>query len=145
MNSRTHPVRVAASERRAQAVALRISGMTYDAIAQRLGVGSTTVFRDVTESMADAAKRTREAADELLELELQRLDTLQGGLWDAALAGDVSSVRAVLAVMERRAKLLGLDAAAKPGDAPPTYVVELQQFGALPEPGAVVPITRDRQ
>jgi len=46
----------------------------------------------------------------LRALELLRLDELLNALWDTAIAGDLKAVDRVLKVMERRAKLLGLDA-----------------------------------
>jgi hypothetical protein len=46
---------------------------------------------------------------EAQRLEEARLDDLQEGIWDKALAGDSRAVEVALKVLERRAKLLGLD------------------------------------
>jgi len=43
-------------------------------------------------------------------LELERCDRLQAAVWPAATQGDVAAVAAVLRIMERRARYLGLDA-----------------------------------
>ena len=48
-------------------------------------------------------------ATELLQLELERLDTLQQAAWVWALKGNAEAYRNVLRTMERRAKYLGLD------------------------------------
>ena len=48
-------------------------------------------------------------AAELLQLELERLDTLQQAAWVPALTGNQEAFRNVLRTMERRAKYLGLD------------------------------------
>jgi hypothetical protein len=46
---------------------------------------------------------------EAIRLEEQRLDELQEGIWDKALAGDARAVEVALKVLERRARMLGLD------------------------------------
>jgi hypothetical protein len=46
-------------------------------------------------------------------IELQRLQDMHKALWFDALSGDREAVVTVLRLMERRAKLLGLDSAAK--------------------------------
>ena len=50
------------------------------------------------------------AADEFRALEQVRLDALQFALWARAEQGDLVAVDCVLKIMERRARLLGLDA-----------------------------------
>jgi hypothetical protein len=51
-----------------------------------------------------------EAAAELRQLEGARLDTLQAQWWPHAIRGDYPAAKFVLRIMERRAKLFGLDA-----------------------------------
>jgi hypothetical protein len=46
---------------------------------------------------------------EAIRLEEQRLDELQDGIWDKALKGDARAVEVALKVLERRARMLGLD------------------------------------
>ena len=94
-------------DRQRQALELRRAGVSYRQIADHLGyAGPSGAHRAV----ASALKETlQEPADALRDLEAQRLDALQRALWPAASAGDVPAVRAMLSVMERRAKLLGLD------------------------------------
>ena len=50
-----------------------------------------------------------ESVDEARKLELMRLDELQFSLWDRAINGDLPAANCVLKIMDRRAKLLGLD------------------------------------
>lgn len=59
------------------------------------------------------ASRLRESADALIELEMQRLDLLQSAVWSKAVAGDTFAVASVLRIMERRARLAGIDAPVK--------------------------------
>ena len=104
---------VAATERRRQAVALRKQGLSYQAIANELGMAKSSVHSAIGKAMQAFEK---EIADEVIlmaTLELDRLDCLQAALWDKAMAGHLGSVGKVLKIMERRAKLLGLDAPAK--------------------------------
>jgi hypothetical protein len=107
--SMTSQKRLEAAERHRQALELRKEGLTFEAIAQRLGYGSvSSAFRAVQRTL----RRTlQEPADELRKLELERLDALWENLWDQRHKPHV--VDRLLAIMERRAKLLGLDAPSK--------------------------------
>ena len=51
-----------------------------------------------------------EPATQLRDMEVARLDRLLMGHWTKAIGGDVNATRTVLSIMDRRAKLLGLDA-----------------------------------
>jgi hypothetical protein len=53
------------------------------------------------------------AVESIRNLELERLDELQTGFWDKALNGDPFAVDKVLAIMAKRAQLLGLNAPEK--------------------------------
>lgn len=85
---------------------LRRSGMRFNKIAEELGVAESTVGRMFKRGMA---RHTAVPAAEIKRMEADRLDDLQYGLWERAMRGEVKAVEQVLAVMERRAKLLGLD------------------------------------
>jgi hypothetical protein len=58
-----------------------------------------------------AIKRSTQSAgvNELREQELDRLDRLQRNVWAQALNGDLQAVQVALRIIDRRAKLLGLD------------------------------------
>lgn len=95
------------ADRRRQAVELRLDGMSYEAIADRLGWRShSSAHAAVQDGLQDAI---REPAESLIRLELLRLDELHRACWGKAMAGDLRAVDRVLRVMERRARLLGLD------------------------------------
>ena len=59
------------------------------------------------------AQERQGKSEELRQLELERLDLLTRGLEPMASVGNPGAVNAYLRVMERRAKLLGLDAPVK--------------------------------
>lgn len=95
------------AQRRAAAVELAVQGLSYAEIGLQLGCDPSTAWRAVTAALAENVSHN---VGELRRLEGERLDALQAALWPAAMTGDAAAVRAVLRVMERRARLLGLDA-----------------------------------
>ncbi len=99
------------AERRRKALDLRKAGASYDAIAQQLRLsGSGSAYKIVQAAL----KATyREPADDVRKLELERLDRLTLALWSRAQQGETEAIDRVLKLMDRRAKLLGLDAPAK--------------------------------
>lgn len=103
--------RAKTAERRGRAIALRLAGLEYQAIADRLGYASRQAARvDVERALqANLAEESRQA-DLLRQVELQRLDRLQAAAWPAAAGGDLRAIDTVLKVIDRRCKLLGLDA-----------------------------------
>jgi hypothetical protein len=102
---RTRPSACEARERRRRAVELRLAGASYAQIAERLDYADASgPFRAVARSLSLGEG----TADQLRELELARLDRLQEGVWPKAVAGRLQAVDAVLAIMRRRSRLLGL-------------------------------------
>ncbi|TVO65950.1 helix-turn-helix domain-containing protein [Denitromonas ohlonensis] len=135
------------AERRAEVLRLRLDGHTLQAIGDRLGIRADSVHDIITRSLRDM---TKEPAEQLLDLELARLDSLYAeamnvlrsftpllhngkivqipvidrngevvkdpdtGLPRTCIAEDkaarLASIAAAVRVMERRAKLTGLDA-----------------------------------
>lgn len=138
------------TERRAEVLRLRLDGHTLAAIGDRLGIRADSVHDIITRALRDM---TKEPAEQLLDLELARLDSLYAeamnvlrsftpllhngkiiqipvinrngeivkdpdtGLPLNCLAEDkaarLAAVAAAVRVMERRSRLLGLDAATK--------------------------------
>jgi DNA-binding transcriptional MerR regulator len=93
-------------QRRLRALELRAAGYSYAQIAQMLGYRSKAGAWDAVHRAIRAIER--EEAEHLLAIELARLDTAQRAIWEKVLAGDVSAVRALVAIIQTRAKLLGL-------------------------------------
>lgn len=131
------PKKITDRERRAKALTLRKAGNSYQQIADteicsKCGHASHPDVRvcgykfceceqSVSGRLYSAASAARRAvkhalaevitvpAEELLQLELERLDTLQQAAWVPALKGNAEQYRNVLRTMERRSKYLGLD------------------------------------
>lgn len=109
--AKTSPETAAARVKGARALELRMQGKTFEAIARELGyAGKQGAYESVKRSI-DAI--TREPAEELIKLDLERLDVLWQIQYLNAQSGDVQAMAACMKIMERRAKLLGLDAPAK--------------------------------
>lgn len=119
--SKTSSRTLVAREREAEAVKLRESGASFEKIGKQLGVTTSGAYRAVARSLTRVIAQTSESAAQLRALELQRLDKLLLALWPRASKGDDAAVDRVLRVMERRAKLCGLDAPVRvsgPDDGP---------------------------
>lgn len=104
--------RAEVSERRAKALELRRRGASYRQIGKALGISHYQSHKDVQAELGKLAKLTQDEAETLRELELQRLDALTLALDSQVKDGYPPAVNSYLRVMERRAKLLGLDAPA---------------------------------
>lgn len=96
-------------DRERKAIELRRAGYTYDDIATTLGYADHTGARD---ACIRAIKRATDtgSVDELRQQELDRLDKLQTKAWAMAMNNDLQAVATCLRIIDRRAKLLGLDA-----------------------------------
>jgi hypothetical protein len=98
------------TERRIRAWQMQLAGKSYRDIATELGVSVGTAFKDV-QAHAEAIKTP--VAEAVRKQELARLDMLIERLMPRIESGDVQAVGAFLKVMDRRAKMLGLDAPTK--------------------------------
>ena len=92
-----------------KALDLRIAGATYRQIGKEFGVSYVQAYRDVTDLLAEESKRAAEKADHLRRIELARCEKMTVALWPKVRDGDEKAVSTMVRVMERRAKLLGLD------------------------------------
>jgi hypothetical protein len=93
-----------------QIIQLRLAGASMRQIADRVGCALGVVHKALTQWSADALEETRGDVDALRRQEAARLDTLQVAVWKNAVQGNVGAIDRALRIMERRAKLLGLDA-----------------------------------
>lgn len=99
---------VEAKERQREALELRKAGATYDTIARQLGYADPS-------GAAKAVKRAMDSigvqeAEDLLRIELERLDHMLLVLWPMVQKGNLGAIDRALRIGERRAKLLGLEA-----------------------------------
>lgn len=110
-SKKTSPQAAEAKLRASKALELRMEGKTFEVIAEELGyAGKQGAYEAVRRSLAEI---TREPAEELIRLDLERLDVLWQIQYLNAQGGDVQAMAACMKIMERRARLLGLDAPEK--------------------------------
>lgn len=109
-NSHTSPFQIELQKRRAEALEYRIQGYTYEQIGETMECSITTAFEYVDHSLKAI---TREPAENLMALELSRLDQLLTAFFTNAMGGDVNAAGVVQRVMERQSKLVGNDPATK--------------------------------
>lgn len=87
--------------------------MSIRAAAEQLEIPYATAKRWYHAALQEVHDATAKLREETLGRELKTLDMLQRALWPNALRGHVRSVEVMLALMDRRAKYLGMDAATK--------------------------------
>jgi hypothetical protein len=96
-----------------RALDLRAAGVLYPDIGVELGVDTATAFHYVQEALERTHGEEVRFIDVARQMELLRLDRLMRPHWEKADKGNVESGAFLLRVMERRSKLLGLDAPVK--------------------------------
>jgi uncharacterized protein (UPF0335 family) len=112
--------KIKTAERRRLIVELRQQGLEWKTIVQRVkeqfpadqlpkGFDERYAYKDLVRALKAAEADLQESARTMLQLELDRLNKLQTGLWPKALQGDTDAVKTVLQLMKRRAKYMGLD------------------------------------
>jgi hypothetical protein len=84
----------------------RVRGWSFYRIEKELRIANPgEVWRRAIERDENIGYKRAEA----IRLEEARLDALQDGIWDKALGGDARAVEVCLKLLERRARMLGLD------------------------------------
>jgi hypothetical protein len=97
------------AERGAEALQLRMMGLTYAQIAETVGYADrAAAFNAVSAELNRQAVDGLESWNAAVAVGLARLDKLLAGLWEFAEAGDVAAVDRVLAIEKRRAELLSM-------------------------------------
>ena len=113
MQSKLAPIKITAAERRDKILRRRADGATFRQIASEEGVSERRIRQIVKEGFDRLLDSNNELARDLLTKSVKHLDDLLEAVWDQAMEGDVRAVTAALAVIDRRTRLLGLDAPTK--------------------------------
>lgn len=103
----------AAAERRVRALELRKAGIGYRTIGAQLGVSEAQAHRDVQSALSALRELELAEADDLRRLELERLDDAMLAIYPQVKRGNHGAIDRLLRIMERRAKLTGIDAPAR--------------------------------
>jgi len=96
-------------EKTRRAMALKLSGASYAAIAQHLGYSDASAARKAVMRGMKAAEQ--ENAGELRRIHYGRLEHMLTLLWPDVNAKDMPSISAALSIMDRMERLYGLNAA----------------------------------
>lgn len=99
--------------RRVEAAKLRAKGWSLYEIAKKLDVDPSTVWEYIRDYYKALNHEGEEAARTARELDLDRLDRAIKGIEQAIDMGDPQAINALVRVLDRRAKLLGIDAPAR--------------------------------
>jgi len=105
----------------------RTQGLTFAQIAEQLGYAHPAAAKKAY------SRAVRARPDELVQedraLDLNRIDLLIAALWPAAMQGDHRSTLTLIKLLERRAKLLGLDQPTKIAPTTPDGEEPYEQMG----------------
>ena len=99
-------------ERRLAALKWRKMGLSYEKIAEKLGVSSMTVGYDIRYCLKELVELTAQETDEYRQLEVERLDKMIEVCMIQIEAGGNGALWAIdraITIADRRAKFLGLD------------------------------------
>jgi DNA-binding CsgD family transcriptional regulator len=111
------------AERDARIFALKKAGVSSREIAKRFDMTTSAVSKAIQRQLEKLNQESRLNYVEVLRMELERLDALQASIWpmtqnrkqanpdgsEVTIEPDLKAVQQVLSVMDRRAKLLGMD------------------------------------
>lgn len=111
------------AERDLRIFKMRQAGVASNEIARRFGISTGAVNSAIRRQLEKLNREALMAYPEVLRLELERLDALQQAIWpltqhrkvtlddgtEVTLEPDLRAVQQVLSVMDRRARLLGME------------------------------------
>jgi hypothetical protein len=97
------------ADRRKKVAANLLAGLNITQIADALGVNKSTISRDAAALHSEWKECRGKDTAALVELENARLDRILNAVWKKAIDGDLLAIDRIIKVMDRRAKLLGLD------------------------------------
>jgi hypothetical protein len=107
----TRHVEVIAHDRAYDAHQLRLVGLDWPEIAQRVGYldGRIAGMAVTAYLQKIATEQSHDHRRHALHLELARLDQLQAAFYRAAMCGDIAAANIVLKVINRRCAIMGFD------------------------------------
>jgi hypothetical protein len=110
----TSQVEIERAQREAEILQMRLQGWSLQAIGDAQNPPLSSVRVHVI--IRDALSRTlTEPLEQARVLEVARLNEMLTGVYEKAAGGDLLAISSALSILQRRAKLIGLDAPAIPG------------------------------
>jgi hypothetical protein len=134
-----------AADKRKRAVALRLAGMDWQAVADQTGYASPgAACTAVNEALKVNLREQNEVVEELRAVEIARYDRLQAAFWPKAIGEkDPKAAEVVLKCIAGRNKLTGTEAPIRaehsgPGGSPIAFTAsQMDEFEALVTAGDV--------
>jgi hypothetical protein len=109
-HSETGKQAVGHAQKAVEALDLRKLGLSYRKIAEQMGLpGPSSAFALVDGELQALRDAARDKAEAVLDLELERTELLWRSCMQRAATGDPKVIQAAVAVLKRRAAMLGLD------------------------------------
>lgn len=87
----------------------RKEGKSYEEISEEFGLSKSACAYIIQRFLGELHERTLETAEEIRTIDGLRLDALQHSLWEKAMKGQEGAINTCLKILERRAKLFGMD------------------------------------
>jgi predicted transcriptional regulator len=109
-----------AAERRPKVVEMRKEGYGQRQIADSLGIAVSTVCKDLKYALEEFGTATAEEVAEMRALDNARIEEMIKAIWLKAKDGQVGAIDRIVKLLERRAKLNGLDGVVKIAPTDPT-------------------------
>ena len=95
--------------RRVEAMKMRVSGFTYEAIAEKLGISPGQAYHDVLFQVRKRRKDMQEVVEDIRTIEAARLDRFLEKLDAQIEVGSHDAIDLALKIITRRSKLFGVD------------------------------------
>lgn len=108
-----------AAERRRMAMNLRLAGKSFQAIGDHLGISRQRAHRLIADELARLVEETQDDAAAYRQLHVERIEAMLAAAWPLILGRDdgkavgattrLSAIEKAVRLLDRQAKLLGLD------------------------------------
>ena len=107
--AKTSKQKIIEAQKDAQALELRLRGYSYAKIGRAMGTSKVMPFYRIKRILGEMIETNTEDANEVLRIEIERLDIMQSVLAERVKGGDVKAIDRWLVIHEKRMKLYGLD------------------------------------
>lgn len=86
-----------------------LAGLTYTEIGRALNISKATITSDKKAILAEWRQQYAQSADQLVAVQLRRLDVLLNAIWEKATKGDDKAMGRALDIIDRQNAILGVN------------------------------------
>lgn len=101
--------KVQKAKRRMAVMDYRAAGLTYEQIADLVGLSPNGVARIINNTLEEWGKRDEQSAAKIRTQKLFELDQLKRAIWPKALKGDIKAIREVTKIISLQARISGAE------------------------------------